>query len=176
MKNAKITSLLFLLVSASLLITTSCEKLDDRAKAEEDLIGTWTITSTSVEITAGGVDIVQLLMTAYGLTESEAKILEAAFLTDFEAELTGTITMNEDKTYSVLIDGAPDDGTWSLSIDGKTLLLDEGTVWEEELVIVSLTSSSLVLQLPAETEEVDLDDDQVAETTLTITIELTLTK
>lgn len=177
MKNVPIKSRLLLILGVVSFITASCEKLDEGEKAETDLIGDWITTSASMEMSVEGVDFLQLLVTTVGLSETEAGVIIEEITSDvIESLSAGTISFNEDFTYSSFFDGEHDGGTWAMSSDGKTLTFDAGTDDEDEIIIISLTSSSLVVKLPDETEGLDLDDDQIDETTLVIKIELTLTK
>ena len=170
-------SMILLLVGAIFIIPASCDKLSEGEKAEEDLIGEWTASSVSVELSVGGVDFRQLLINTIGLSETAAdSVIDEAFDEAVEAVTGGTISFNEDNTYSSYFEEEDDSGTWEININGSTLTLDAGTDDEDAIGIVSISSSSLVVDLPAETEEVDLDDDEVNETTLTIKMELTLTK
>ena len=112
------------------------------------------------------------------MSETDALSVEDEINSDVSETISGGIvTIKADNTYSSLNnEGDAEDGTWAISNDGKTLTFDAGTSYEDKIVIVSLTSSSMVVKIPAETEEVDIDEDQVDETTLTLNIELGLTK
>jgi len=176
MKTLSKASLL-ILMSLSLGFLTSCEK-DEGEKASSDLIGTWTIQESSMDVTIDGVDLVAYLMTALGIPEAQAKVFADLFLaSEGGMSPTGTITIKDDNTYTANMDGEVENGTWAVSSDGKTLTIsgtDEYGPYSDVLTIVSLSSSQLVLTITEDSEE-DLDDDGVDET-LDIVITLTLTK
>ena len=170
----------FLIVmSLSILLFTSCET-DEGEKVQSDLIGTWTIDESTVDMTIGGVSLVTFLMNTYQASEAEAKAFADIIMAEFESEISGTITFNGDNTYQAKMGDEVENGTWSVSSDGNTLTItgvdDDGTTYSDDLIIVSVSSSMLVVSPPAETEDIDLDDDGVNETTMQIALELTLTK
>jgi hypothetical protein len=165
-----------ILLSFSLLVFTGCEK-DEADKTKSDLIGTWTIKSVNVDAKVGELDFATYLMNVLELPQAQAQGLAQLLLA--EAAPSGTITINEDNTYSTNIDGETENGTWSLSSDGKTLTVtttDDGITISDDLIIKSLTASELVLTVPGETMDVDLDDDGIEETSLSILMELVLSK
>ena len=168
-----------ILMSLSLVFFNSCEK-DEDEKVSSDLIGTWTIKESSMDIAVGGVDLVSYLMTAFEIPEAQAMLFADLFLGgDGGMAPTGTITIKDDNTYTANIDGEAESGTWAVSMDGKTLTIsgtDEDGPYSDDLTIVSLSSSQLVLSFTEDSEEVDLDDDNVAETTMDFSITMTLTK
>ncbi len=177
MKYILIKSKLLLLFGVVILIAASCDKLSDGEKAEENLIGEWASSSVSAEISVGGVDLLHLLVTTAGLSETEAdSIVNDVFSEIVESVSGGTITFNEDHTYNSFFEGEHTSGTWEINSDGSTLTMDSGTDDEEELFIESISSTTFVVKLPDESEEADLDDDGVNETTLDMKVELTLTK
>jgi hypothetical protein len=168
-----------ILLCLSLVFFNSCEK-DEGKQASSDLIGTWTVKESSMDVSVGGVDLVTYLMTAFDITEAQAKIFADLFLAgEGGMTPTGTITIKDDNTYTANIDGEAESGTWAVSSDGETLTIsgtDEYGPYSDDLTIVSLSSSQLVLSITEDSEEVDLDDDNVAETTMDFSITMTLTK
>ena len=176
MNYLTITAKLFLILNVVLLLPISCEiLLSEQEKTERNLIGTWIMTSVSNDFSVEGVDIDQYLITEYGLSEVEAELFEAELIAKFTG-LSLTVTFNEDYTAHSLNNGEQSNGTWSASSDGNTLVLDEGTMFEVEMAIISLTSSSLVLQYPPGTMDVDIDEDQLYETTLTTVMKISFSK
>ena len=157
----------------------SCEK-DEGETVSSDLIGTWTVKESSVDVTVGGVDLVTYLMTAFEVSEEEARNFADLFLGDEGGMApTGTVTIKDDNTYTSNIDGVKESGTWAVSSDGKTLTIsgtDEYGPYSDDLTIVSMSSSQLVLSFTEDSEEVDLDDDNVDETTMDFLITMTFTK
>ena len=166
-------------ISFSLVFFNSCET-DDDEQVKSDLIGTWTIDDSDVEIKVGGVDLVDYLMEMFDIPQEHAQDFADLFSDDYGSVDAGTITFKEDNTYQVNFGDDVENGTWSVSSDGKTLTITEtdgdGEVYVDNLTITSLTSSMLVLTLPTETEEIDLDEDGVNETTMEISVVITLTK
>ncbi len=55
----------------------------------------------------------------------------------------GTLSFDDDGTYSMTAMQQTDTGTWDLSSDEKTLIMDKGTVDESETTLVSLTLSKM---------------------------------
>jgi len=168
-----------ILICLSLVLFNSCEK-DEGEKVSSDLIGTWTVKESSMDVTVGGVDLVSYIMTAFEIPEAQAQLFADLFLADEGGMApTGTITIKDDNTYTANMDGESESGTWAVSMDGKTLTIsgtDEYGPYSDDLTIVSLSSSQLVLSITEDSEDVDLDDDDVAETTLDFSITMTFTK
>jgi hypothetical protein len=178
MKTTK--TFLLVLMTFSLVYFSSCESDDNNGGGKgSDLIGKWTIDDSEVSVTVEGVDFVTYLVESMGMTQEQAEMI-AGFMTGGTGSApTGTITFNEDGTYSAMVDGDAESGTWSLSSDGKVLTIsgtDEDGSYSDELMVESLTSSKLVLVLAEETEDVDMDDDGVDETTLEYNMKLILVK
>jgi hypothetical protein len=166
-------------ISFSLVFFNSCET-DDDEQVKSDLIGTWTIDDSDVEIKVGGVDLVDYLIEMFDIPQEQAQDIADLLSGDYGDVEASTITFNEDNTYQVNFGDGVENGTWSVSSDGKTLTItevnDDGEDYVDNLTITSLTSSMLVLTLPTETEEIDLDEDGINETTMEISVVITLTK
>ena len=180
MKTFTIKTALFLLVTFSLF--TSCTKDDDPGgEVVSDIIGTWTIDGSTVDITVDGVDLIAALMEALEITQTEAELFASFFTAGYGGDVSGTITFKSDNTYTATF--PPDDqetGKWKVSSDGKTLTMntkkDDGTYYDDDvLTIKTLTSTTMVLLVPSETEMEDIDDDGTDET-LEISMEITLSK
>ena len=166
-----------ILMSVSLVFFNSCEK-EEGEKVSNDLIGTWTISSSSMDITVGGVDFVTYIMNEFDIPKEQAEFFTTLFAGG-ETGPTGNITIKDDNTYTANFDGEAESGTWAVSSDGKTITIsgtDEYGPYSDDLTIVSLTSSQLVLTIVEESQQVDMDEDDVEETTLDILMTLTLTK
>jgi len=157
---------------------SSCNN-DDENTPSDLLIGEWTFSTATMELSIDGKTLVQYLMDEGELTEAEAEIYADLIFgmveDEFVLESTVVITIKSNGTYLITDPSSGnDDGTWELSGDGKTLTLDKGTVDEMVFDIVSLTSSTLVIISNQEVED-DLNDDSVNET-MAISIEMTLNK
>jgi hypothetical protein len=147
-------------------------------KIEESLLGTWiwTKSSTHTEFTIDGDDLLYFLITNHGFTGEEAELFEDGLLSNHDST-SGSITFNKDYTYVSSIDGmGPFDGTWSVSKNGDTIIYDQGTMYEMQMVIINLTAYELVLHYPPDSIYMDLDGDQVDDTTITALTVITLSK
>ena len=174
MKNVLSKFALIFILGFLVVLAQSCKKDNNTPKSE--IIGTWTMGKAEVAVTVGGVDLVQYLISTYGLTEAQAQALLDMILEENIVEDSGTIAFKDDNTYHVSQVDGNEDGTWSITNDGKTLNLKAQGSEEEHLSIITLTSNMLHLGLPPITEEVDFNEDGIPETTLVIEIELRLTK
>lgn len=151
-----------MILGLTLFTLISCDKDKDGNGGSSDLVGIWTVTSSSFEITINNVDVIDYLMAAMELTEEEAEMFVDMFFSDMG--MTGTIEFKSDGTYITKSDGETDTGTWKLSSDKKTLTMDDGTADEVNATVVSLTSSKLVVEF-TESESDDWDEDGTPETT-----------
>lgn len=179
MKNSRQNLALIFFFSITILFSTSCNKdddnEDDNQKATNDIHGTWTIGQSSVDLSVGGVDLVEYMTTTFGYSQQEADMMVGFFTNAMQAGSQGTITFNDDGTYKLVNSDGTENGTWSINNDGATLtLVFEGET--DNLNIISLSSSSMKLAIPTDTEEVDLDGDDENETTISIDMELNLSK
>jgi hypothetical protein len=153
------------------LILSSCSK--DSTPAE-DIVGTWTTESAAFTATIDGKTMTQYFIDELGLTAAEAQQYTALFNAMLQQSFTGTMQIKSDNTYTATLGGEPDDGTWSLSSDGKKLTIDSSTEEPMILDVIELTSSRIHLQ-GTETETEDLNADAIPETII-VTVDLTFTK
>jgi hypothetical protein len=178
MKTTK--TFLLLLIGFSLVIFSSCETDDNNGGDNgSGLVGKWTIDDSEASVTVGGVDFLTYLVNTMGIPQEQAEMIAGYMTGSSGAASTGTITFNEDGTYTAMVDGDSESGNWSLSSDGKVLTItgtDDDGSYSDELIVESLTSSKLVLVLPIESEDVDMDDDGVNETTLDYSMKLILVR
>ena len=170
---------LLLIITISIISISSCKKDDE--SPTNNIIGTWTINKTTTSLTVDGMDLVAYLTANFGLTTEEAQAYEMMMKEDYPGSDTDTeiVEFKADNSYHIASIDMTDeeDGTWSISADGKTLSLVDSDQDQTELEIVSLTASALVLTTTLdEREEYDLDDDGVSETFIDISIELNLSK
>lgn len=164
-----------MLAGFTVLLAPSCSK-DEAADVASDLVGTWNITDVTVSITANDKDLIAYLVEDFGYDMVTANFLNDMFLDEMAGDISGTITFNKDNTYKVVTPDSEENGTWSVSDDGKKLTITETGYDPDVMTIVSLTSSTLIIGLPVETEMVDLDDVEGDETTLAVSMEMKLTK
>jgi hypothetical protein len=160
-----------LLVMFTGVFLTSCSKDTDAAA---DLIGTWTFDDATFDAKVGTKTLTQYLIDDVGLTQTEAQQLLVLFNLQMQQEFTGTIQLKSDNTYTGTIGGEADSGTWSLSSDEKVLTIDPDSDDPVVFDILELSSHKVVLRGTQSVAE-DLNDDGTPET-ITITLELTLTK
>lgn len=163
------------LVSTLLLMCTffSCDNNDDDPKASSDLIGTWTVESSSVDMIIGDQSIIEFLMEMLSITQEEAEQFAGFYLEDY-GEFEGTITFKDDNTYVADFGDGIDTGTWKLSSDSKTLTLDQGTDDEAAVNVITLNSTKLEIEISEESME-DIDEDGIDDE-ISIKITMTLKK
>ena len=171
MKNNLINLRGIILVLIAGLFFTSCSKDSDPAA---DLVGTWTFSNATFDAKVGTKSLTQYFIDEMGLTEAQAQQVLVLFNAQMQQAFTGTIQMKSDNTYTATIGGESDSGTWSLSSDNKKLTIDSDTDAPVIFDILELSSHKVVLK-GTETVEEDLNEDTVPET-ITVTIEMTLTK
>lgn len=147
------------LIGLAIFALASCDK-DEEVVQEADLVASWAIESSSVDVMFGELTIEQYVSDVLGFSGMAATIAAEEMENGFDEEITGTIVMNEDHTYvSNIGDDVEETGTWALSTDGKELTLtpeigDDVVVLE----VVSADSNSLVLNLREEVQD-DLSGD-----------------
>ena len=161
MKMNTIFNLKLFVVLLSFMAFSACEKDKDDKANEKDLIGLWTINSSSTEMTVNGKDMIDFLVDEMGFTQSEAE----QFATFYETELTGTMEFKSDGTYKAIDDGDTTEGTWELSSDKTKIIMDKGTADEDEASIISFSSSKMTLEISM-SETMDVDGDEVDDTLL----------
>jgi len=171
--------------SFSIILASSCKKENDGENAgnanevEKSLFGKWIMAeqSSPVTITVYDISFIDYVMSEYGIGSEEAQAELDMLIAEVQQSLEGNIVFNDNKSYhlSMPFENEEEDGTWSISSDGKTLNLYFENE-ESNLYIVSLESHLLVLQLPTNKEDIDLDEDGVNETVLDIYVELKLSK
>ncbi|HLF33963.1 MAG TPA: lipocalin family protein [Cyclobacteriaceae bacterium] len=161
-----------LIVGLLLINFTSCNKEEETA--QDNLIGTWTISDVTLDTDIGGKTVIQYFVEVLGFSEADAATYSAIFDAALEESFSGTVEIKSDNTYITTIDGNTDTGTWELSSDGKKLTLDGGTADEAIFDVISLTKNLLHINF-TETQTEDLNEDTVPET-ITMEVDMTLTK
>ncbi len=168
--NSSFLKGLFVILFTGVLVS-SCKK--DEFSAEDNLVGTWTATSTDANATVGGKTMVQYF-TDLGYSAGDAQLLANLFKVTLQQNFTGTITFNADKTYTANLGGQSDTGTWNISSDAKQLTLDSSTEPAVVLNIDKLTPNELEVSW-TETGQEDINNDNVAES-ITVNIKLVFDK
>ena len=114
-------------------IEGSCDM--DQGTAEL-LIGTWTTTEIDINAFVGSQTLEDYLIDVVGLSPEEAAAQVEMFKDMLIPEITGTLTINEDYTYTSAFAGGSDSGTWELSEDEMTLTLFEGA----DIIVITINS------------------------------------
>ncbi|MGK7393909.1 MAG: hypothetical protein ACNS62_05035 [Candidatus Cyclobacteriaceae bacterium M3_2C_046] len=136
MLKLSLRSIILSLMVSSLLIYSSC-KNDDEDPSPATIIGTWETVDTDTEfaVSINGIPLTQQLIELL----LEGSGVDFSTIDDDDAVLE----FREDGTYRTTDgDNVSDEGTYSLSADGKVLTLDNSI----EMDIVRLTSSQMILQ------------------------------
>ncbi len=156
MKTFKFLTINVILLGSVLFSLSSCEKDDDKKEViKAEIVGIWTITKGTMNLTIDGKNYVQYFMEEWGLTQEEIDEM-------VNTEITGTIDINSDGTYATTIDDEIIPGTWEWG-SGNAILFDEGTEDEVTMQVEELTSSKLVLSYTEQYEE-DFNFDEDPET------------
>lgn len=161
---------LFMILLTGVLIT-SCQK--DKPDPADNLIGTWTAESATVDATVGGKTMSEYF-TGLGYSAADAQLLTNLFNVTVQQNFTGTITFKSDKTYTSTLGSGSDSGTWSLSNDSKQLTIDSTTDPAIILNIDKLTVDQLKVNW-TENGQQDLNNDNVAES-ITANVNMIFTK
>jgi len=177
MKNPILIYSLILFIGLSTVLVSSCKKEDEANQSENSLVGTWTMGQTSVDITVDGIDVIQYLTTNFDISQEVAQGAVDSIVNEINESNKGTIAFKADNSYHLSFTNTTEeeDGNWSVSSDGNTLNLYFENE-ESNLPILSLTASTVLIGLPTEYEEVDVDDDGLNETILKLDMELSLSK
>jgi len=162
MKNVKFTHVFALLLLAiSLILVLSCSK-DDDDNGTVSIVGTWTLSDGSVEMTIDGVSFVNYLI-GLGMTASEAQAEWVEMQSDMMPSFGGTVEFKENGSFVISWDIDPN-ATWSVANNKLTINSDgESMIFD----IITLTSSVCKIRQTI-TEFQDFDDDEQNETMVVI--------
>lgn len=170
MRKLFVNPVIVLALIASMFIVSSCETEADFSQA--DLIGTWDMGETSVDAKVGPVSLKQAIKVALPALPTEAiDLLVDELMSEFGDLGEGTITFNEDNTYSINQGDLGEEGTWELEGD-KLQLTIVGETPDDPLIVRSLNSSAALVAWE-EQEELELEGQSF---NVTIEIELNLSK
>ncbi len=153
------------------MIFTSCTK---KQNAQDDLIGTWNTGNISYTAKVGNMDLSQYLTTVLAVPEAVLQIYMTQVDQAIKQSVTGKIQINSDNTYSSTLGGNSDNGSWSLSSDGKTLTINSSSKGQMTFSIVNLSASTLELQM-TQSDSVDLSGNNNP-ITIDFDIDASLTK
>ncbi len=173
MRKLFVNHVILLTLIASVLLVSSCETKEEIHEA--DLIGTWDIGQASVDIKVGPLSLLNfLLSTVPQLGQDAAEELVDQLTSEFIEIGGGTITFNEDYSYSMLQSDLGESGTWKLEEDMLYMTITGETQDDNPLSVESLNSSAALVAWEEE-QEISLGED-MSDFTATIIIELNLSK
>lgn len=172
MRKLFVNNVILLTLITSVLLVSSCEKKEEIYEA--DLIGTWDIGQASVDIKVGPISLFKYLTSTLPFGEDAAQELVDQYTSEFIDIGGGTITFNEDYTYSMLQSDLGESGTWKLEGDMLYLTITGATMDDDPLSVESLNSSAALVAWE-EDQEISLGED-MNDFTATIIIELNLSK
>ncbi len=167
----KILKSLTLVILATMLFS-GCKK--DSTTSSDSIVGTWTTGTPTFTVTVGDKTLEQYFIDVAGLDQATATQYTALFNLLMQQEFMGSITINEDGTYSSTMGGSTETGTWVLSDDEKTLTINPSGSDPVTVNIVEKTSDQMKAQISTTIEQ-DLNADGIDET-VSVDIELTFTR
>ncbi len=163
MRKVKFTRLFALLViSISLILITSCSKDDDDNDGSVSIIGTWTLSDGSVEMTIDGVTFVNYLINL-GMTTAEAQAEWVVMQADMMPPFGGSVEFKENGAFVISWEFDPN-ATWSIA-NNKLTINSDGDIMTFD--IITLTSTLCTIR-STQTEFEDFDDDGQNETLVMI--------
>jgi hypothetical protein len=173
MRKLFVNHVILLTLIASVLFVSSCDTKEEIHEA--DLIGTWDIGQASVDIKVGPISLFDFLITrAVPFGEDAAKELVDEYTSEYIEIGGGTITFNEDYSYTMLQYDLEESGTWELEEDILYMTITGETQDDAPLSVESLNSSAALVAWEEE-QEISLGED-MNDITATIIIELNLSK
>jgi len=157
------------------IFAASCDNGDEEPTTAELLIGNWITSTVEIDATVGTQSYTDYLIDEVGLSPTDATVQDAVFKAALLSEVTGSLTINSNNTYTSSFGGGSDSGTWSLSSDETTLTLYEGA----DVIVITINSisgSTLNVTFGDDFPQ-DLDDDsETPDEIVTVEAEITLTK
>ncbi len=172
MKNLKVITSLFIVITFSLLLINSCEVFSPNYE-EFELYGTWNIEDVNIDMDVSGDNFLQVLA---------ARLLIASFKGKLDDELQnsidstgGSITFNDDNTYHLGLFEENDTGTWFFDEEENSISLTAEETSIDYLNIEKLNDDQLILSWIS--EEGEFEDDSTNESfTAKVTIEAVFRK
>lgn len=164
MRKVKFTRLFALLViGISLILIASCGKDDDdNANGSVSIVGIWTLSDGSVEMTIDGVSFVNYLINL-GMTTSEAQAGWVEMQADMMPPFGGSVEFKENGTFVVSWEFDPN-ATWFIA-NNKLTINSDGDIMTFD--IITLTSTVCTIR-STQTELEDFNDDGQDETIVVI--------
>ena len=164
MRNVKFTRLFaLLLIGISLILIASCSKDDDDdINGSASIVGIWTLSDVTVEMTIDGVSYVNYLIDL-GMTAAEAQAEWLSMQADMMPPTGGNVEFKENGDFVISWDFDPS-ATWSIANNKLTIISDGDTMIFD---IITLTSTVCKIRQSI-TEFQDFDDDDQNETMVVI--------
>jgi hypothetical protein len=173
MKNNLLNPRIILLAVSTIVIFSACKKNEDN-NPTANIIGTWNTTNSSFSAKIGDKSMTQYFIDVMGASASDAQLSTNLFNLMLQQAFTGTITFKSDYTYTSTLGNQNDNGSWTISADGKKLTIDPSSGNAILLDIEQLTKSTLKVH-SQESFSDDVNQDGTPET-ITADIDLTFTK
>lgn len=157
-------------------LLTGCSDDDDEETTIE-MVGFWTVTDVEIDaISAGGQSLVNFFVNVGGMTQEQAQANSTMVESMIKLSITGTIDIRADKTYTSVLGGETETGTWSQSADGKVFTIYDNTDDEFVATINTLTATMANIAFVYDTYQ-DLDMDAATpDILLNITGTITLSR
>lgn len=170
MRKLFVNHVILLTLITSILLVSSCETKEEIHEA--DLIGTWDIGQASVDIKVGPLSLFDFLISTLQFGQEAAQDLVDEYSSEFIEIGGGTITFNEDYTYSMLQADLGENGTWKLEEYKLYMTITGEAIDDDPLNVESLTSAAALVAWEEE-QEISLEGHDF---TATLIIELNLSK
>lgn len=166
MRKVKFTRLFsLLLIGISLILIAGCSKDDDDNddnNGSVSIVGTWTLSDVTVEMTIDGVSYVDYLINL-GMTAAEVQAEWVVMQADMMPPSGGSVEFKENGSFVISWDFDPN-ATWSIA-NNKLTIISDGDIMIFD--IITLTSSVCKIRQTI-TEFEDFDDDDQNETLVMI--------
>ena len=153
-------------IGISFVFTTACDK--DEVGITASIVGSWTVSETSMDMTIDGISWLDYMVNELGLTSEIAETSWAEIQS--ETDMEGIVEFKDEGVFTTeWVGDAPELGTWIL--DGNNLTInvegDDTMVFD----VITLSDTQLVIK-NTETESEDMDQDGTEET-MEIVMQLT---
>lgn len=153
MRNKIFLNLLFFSI-----LSYGCSDDDEDGSIE----GTWDAADVAFDLRLEGQTISSWFVNEVGLSQAQSDGAQSSFEQNFRNDFLGSLTFNEDGSFSSAGNPQPSTGTWQL--DDDRLTVTSATPGEDAIIfeIGALTSEGLLLEFN-QTVERDLDGNGTVE-------------
>lgn len=118
---------------------------EDDPNPTDLVLGTWNVTTYDLQINVGTMTLYDYLKNELGLTDSDALEYEEQTRTPYEESVFQKIDFARSGFWTVTDTQGTSRGTWLLSGDATSLVLDKGKPTEVTFAITTLTGGEMVL-------------------------------